>query len=233
MTLGERQQVKKSLKLSVLDGSAFAAMLGLTQSYIAAFALALSAPTAQIGLLASFPGFQHRYFSTGCARLLTEKAGSRKAFILPMVLMHALMWLPIGLIPFVLHQSQVWWLITFLVTISSIFGAIANPAWGSMMADLVPARLRGRYCGFHTRIAGFITLIFSFAAGGILQIFNGNVLVGFAIIFGGAAICRFISLYFLNGMYEPPESREVKDKPTIWRSLRESDRLTWGGIPFS
>ena len=133
MTLGERQQVKKSLKLSVLDGSAFAAMLGLTQSYITPFALALSVTTAQIGLLASFPGF-----STAISQLaapdLTEKAGSRKAFILPMVLMHALMWLPIGLIPFVLHQSQVWWLIAF-VTISSIFGAIANPAWGSMMAE--------------------------------------------------------------------------------------------------
>jgi MFS family permease len=219
MTLYQRQKVKKSLKLSVLDGSAFAAMLGLTQSYITPFALALGATTAQIGLLSSFPGF-----STAISQLaapgLTERAGSRKRFILPMVLVHALMWLPIGLIPFTLHHSQVWWLIVF-VTISSIFGAIANPAWGSLMADLVPVNLRGRYFGVRTRIAGIITLVFSFAAGGILQIFSGHTLIGFAIIFSGAAICRFSSIYFLAGMYEPLESKETESSPGLVRMLRD------------
>ncbi len=37
---GQVQKVNKSLKYSVLDGSAFSAMLGLTQSYIPPFDLA-------------------------------------------------------------------------------------------------------------------------------------------------------------------------------------------------
>jgi MFS family permease len=161
-------------------------MLGLTQSYITPLALALKASTSQVGLLASFPSFATA-ISQLAAPNLTERAGSRKGFILPVVFMHALMWLPVALIPFVFTTHQVWWLIAF-VTLGGIFGAIANPAWGSMMADLVPPALRGRYFGRRARIAGLITLIFSFLAGGILEILSGNVLIGFAILFG--ASCR-------------------------------------------
>lgn len=139
-------------------------MAGLTQNYITPFALALKATTAQVGLLTSFPSL-----TTALAQLaspdLSEKAGSRKGLILPMVLMHALTWVPIMLLPFVFHSLQVWWLIGF-VTIGAIFGSIPNPPWGSMMADLVPMHLRGKYFGLRGQIAGIITLIFSLIAGG-------------------------------------------------------------------
>lgn len=188
-------------------------MLGFTQNYITPFALALKATTAQIGMLTSFPNF-----ATALPQLaapdLAEKAGSRKGFILPMVFVHALSWLPVILIPFVIHSSQIWWLIAF-ITLGSIFGAIANPAWGSMMADLVPGRLRGMYFGNSTRITGIVTLAVGFIAGGILQIFSGNVMIGFAILFGGAAVCRFFSLYFLSEMYEPPLSKNEYDNQSL------------------
>lgn len=201
-TFSSRRKVRRSLKLSVLDGAAYSAMAGLTQNYITPFALALKATTSQIGLLASVPNFIMA-LSQLAAPNLSEKAGSRKGLILPMVFMHALMWLPILLIPYVFPEPKVWWLIGF-ITLSGVLGSIANPAWGSMMADLVPEDVRGRYFSFRGRIAGFITLIFSFIGGGILQLLTGNVFIGFAIIFAGAMLSRLLSLYFLSGMYEPP-----------------------------
>jgi len=57
-----RLRVKKSLKFSVLDGAAWAAMFGLTQNYITPFALALKATTVQIGLLSSLPNFATALF---------------------------------------------------------------------------------------------------------------------------------------------------------------------------
>ncbi len=196
-----RRQVKKSLKLATLDGIAFSAMAGLTQNYITPFALALKATTTQIGFLASVPNLTMA-LSQLAAPNLSEKAGSRKGLILPVVFIHALLWLPILLIAYILPEPKVWWLIIF-ITLSGIFGSLANPAWGSMMADLVPMVLRGRYFSFRGRIVGFVALIFSFIGGAILQVFTNNGFLGFTIIFGGAIGFRLLSFYFLSRMYEP------------------------------
>src|SRR4030042_954393 len=176
-----RHAVRRSLRLSVLEGAAYAAMLGLIGNYVTPFALALKATTAQVGLLSSIPNLIVG-FSQLAAPDLSERAGSRKALILPMVFLHAIMFIPVLLVPFIFHNSQVWWLIAF-VTVSTVFGAIANPAWGSLMADLVPIRLRGRYFSSRGRKDGGITLVFSFAAGGILQLLTETRFLGFAVLF--------------------------------------------------
>jgi MFS family permease len=213
-----RYKVKKSLKLSILDGSAVSAMLGLTQNYVTPFALALKATTAQIGLLTSIPNFLMG-LSQLTAPDLSEKAGSRKGLILPVVFLHALLWIPILLVPFIFKSAHIWWLIGF-VTLNTVLGAAANPAWGSMMADLVPPRLRGKYFALRGRIAGIITLVFSLIGGGILQLLSGSVYIGFAVLFGGAALFRLISLYFLSGMYEPPEAKKQEKQTGLIQRIK-------------
>ena len=136
------------------------------------------------------------------APALSERMGSRKGFILPMVLMHALMWLPIILIPYLFQTHQVWWLIAFM-TLSTTFDSALNPAWGSMMADLVPAQMRGRFFGGRNRITAFVSGVFTYVAGGILQLLTGNTNLAFTLIFAGAIASRLVSFYFLSQMYEP------------------------------
>ena len=194
-------QVKKSLRNSIFDGSAYSAMLGLTQNYITPFALTMKATTQQIGLLTSVPNFTMAA-AQFVAPALSERIGSRKGFILPMVLMHALMWLPILLIPYLFQTHQVWWLIAFM-TLSTAIDSAVNPAWGSMMADLVPTQRRGRFFGLRNRITAFVSMALSYAAGGILQLLTGNTNLAFTIIFVGAMASRLVSLYFLSKMYEP------------------------------
>lgn len=213
-----RINVKKSLRLSVLDGGAYAAMLGLTQNYITPFALALKATTSQIGLLSSIPMLAMS-FSQLTAPALTKRAGSRKGLILPVVFTHALLWLPSFLLPYFFRSSGIWWLIAFYTCVTVADGMV-NPAWGSMMADLVHEDIRGRYFSFRGRIAGFITLVFSLAAGSVLQIFTGNVFPGFAIIFGAATLFRLLSFFFLSRMYEPPLTREREASPSLPQLFR-------------
>jgi MFS family permease len=134
---------------------------------------------------------------------LAERAGSRKRFILGVVFIHALLWVPILLIPHVFPGPKVWWLVGFF-TLSVVFGSLGNPAWGSMMSDLVPAGMRGRYFGLRGRICGFITLIFFFIGGVILRFSSAEVFLGFSIIFGAAVLFRLLSWYFISKMYEPP-----------------------------
>jgi len=163
MTIYEtRLKIRKSLRLNVFDGAAAFAMAGLTQNYVTPFALALKATTAQIGLLNSFPSFAAA-FSQLAAPALVNRAGSRKRVILPVVLVHALMWLPVFLLPYLLGNAGVWWLIG-LFTATVVFGALSSAPWQSMMADLVREEVRGRYFSFRGRINTFTFLALSLVA---------------------------------------------------------------------
>lgn len=198
------QQVSKSLKYSIVDGSAHSAMLGLTQDYIVPFALAINATVAQVGLLVSVSNLTMAMSQLTAPRL-AEKAGSRKGFILPVVFLHAVMWLPVLLVPYLFSGAKIWWLIGFF-TLSTALGSLGNPAWGSMMADLVPETKRGKYFGFRGRICGLATLVFFFIGGTVLHFSAADIFVGFSILFGGAMVFRFVSWYFLSRVYEPPLS---------------------------
>jgi MFS family permease len=213
-------RVKSSLKYSVLDGSMWAAMMGLTQNYMTPFALRMQATNSQISLLSSIPALL-----TSISQLLSpgllEKAGTRKALILPMVFLNGLMFLPIMLVPFIFPVGQVWWLLAFM-TLSSVAGAVVNPAWGSMMADLVPMRLRGRYFGNRGMINTFTTLVFSLIAGGILAAFDGpNIFIGFVIIFSAALGFRMLSFLFLAKQYEPVRELKKDNSPSMGTLLRQ------------
>jgi len=198
----QSDEVKKSLRYSILDGSANAASQGLTQDYITPFALALKATTTQIGLLSSAPSLATA-LSQLAAPQLSERAGSRKGFILRAVFIQALLWAPILLIPYLFPEQKVWWLIAFF-TLSTAVGAMTSPAWGSLMADLVPAEMRGRYFGLRGRICGFVALALFFIGGLILHFSAADIFLGFSIIFGAALLFRLVSWYFLSRMYEPP-----------------------------
>lgn len=192
-------------------------MMGLTQNFITPFALALKATTVQIGLLSSFPNFTMS-FSQLTAPFLVDKAGSRKKTILPFVFIHAVMWTPLFLLPYFFQDSGVWLLIG-LFTLLSVAGAITNPPWGSMMADMVHEEIRGRYFGFRGRIVTLTALVSSLAAGFLLQHFTGNIFLGFAIIFGGATICRLFSVLFISRMHEPPLVKQESGNSSLFHII--------------
>jgi MFS family permease len=198
----EARKVERSLKYSVYDGAAYSAMVGLTQEYIAPFALALKATSTQIGLLASIPALAMS-LSQLKTPALVRRIGSRKRLILVVVLLQALMWLPLFFVPYVFSSHGVLLLIAFFA-LCQVFGSLGNPAWGSWMADLVVERRRGRYFGRRMQACGFTTLAFTLIAGLILYLLTGQVFLGFAAIFIGAMAFRLISWHFLTKVHEPP-----------------------------
>jgi MFS family permease len=93
----------------------------------------MQATTQQIGYLTSIPNFATMLVLLWTP-LLSERARSRKAFIIPIDLFLCLLWLPILAIPFLFHTNQLWWLIIF-VTLSTVAGNIIGAPWSAMMAD--------------------------------------------------------------------------------------------------
>lgn len=177
-------------------------MLGLTQNYTIPYAIAMNTSTAQVGFLTGIP-YLSMVLTQLFSPILVEKVGSRKTFILIVVFLHSLIWLPVLFIPYLFATHKIWWLIIFL-TLGTAFDGLSNAPWNSMMADLVPKEVRGRFFSSRNRVVNLTIMIFSFIAGGILQVFSKNQFTGFSIIFAGAVVSRLMSVYFLSQMVEPP-----------------------------
>jgi MFS family permease len=179
----------------------------------------MQATTQQIGYLSSLPNFAN-VLTLLFAPLITEHVKSRKAIMLPFVLIMGLSWLPILLIPYIFQTNQVWWLIGFYTLCIAATGFVIVP-WSAMMADLTPAGLRGSYLGLRSRVGGFVTLVASFVAAGLLQVMTGNTRLAFAIIFIAALGGRLLSLLFLSRMSEP---RPVLARNTARESIAQITR---------
>jgi MFS family permease len=199
-------------------------MTGLTQDFVTPFALALKATVSQVALLSGIPSLIASLTQLKTPGLV-HKLGSRKQVILPAVFLQAMMWTPILAIPYLIAGHQVWWLIA-LFTLCTICGTLGNPAWGSLMSELVPTGMRGRYFGFRSQILGLTTLIFALVAGTVLNLFTHKVFLGFSLLFGGAIIARFISWHFLKKIYEPPlTTRQEGFKLTAFFTETKSSNL--------
>ena len=96
----------RSLQHSLKDATAFAAMTGIGETYLSAFALFLKASTPQIGLLASVPPML-----ASLVQLLSawvgHATGHRKGIILTGAGIQAGAWLPILLLPLLFPASAV------------------------------------------------------------------------------------------------------------------------------
>jgi len=198
----EDPAVKKSLGFSIRDGVAYAATVGFGDNYINPYAVALGASNFQIGLLSFFTQLVSSLTYLRAADI-TERIGSRKKIIVLFVFFQAFILLPIALIPFFPGYTHIYLLICFC-TLYLSFSSFANPAWGSLMANLVPEKSRGAFFSKRGRLIGMVTVASSFLAGYVLQVFEKCSLAGFTVIFSVAMFSRYISCFFLNKMYEPP-----------------------------
>lgn len=193
--------IKKSLRYSYKDGIFAAIMVGFSEQFLIPYCLALDGTARYVAILATLPGF----IGSLCQLLSSdaiERLGSRKKIINIFVLLHAFMWIPVIIIPYVFSKNL--FLLVIFVTLYVSLNTFSLPAWSSLVSEYIPAGARGRYFGWRNRTLGLIIVVSSFFAGFILWIFRDDKMLGFTIIFGIAFLSRLISWYFLTKMYEPP-----------------------------
>lgn len=226
--LSRDPDVERSLKHSLKDATAFAAMTGVGETYVSAFALFLKATAPQIGLLASLPPLLAsltQLFSAWIGRV----TGQRKALVLVGASLQAFMWLPILLLPILFPAHAVPLLIASVVLYHG--GAhLAAPQWSSMMGDIVPERRRGRFFGMRTRIVSLTSFCALMLGGLLLHAMStaGHTLIGFVLLFSTAAVARVISVYHLARMTDPGGHVAALETPVgrSWRHrLRRSNAV--------
>jgi MFS family permease len=204
-----REKIEKegTMKLSVREGASSSAMTGFGDSNITPFALALNASNFQIGLLSSSVGILAPISQVFGSRLLERF--KRKNVIVNAVTLQALMWIPIlvlGILYFKGYfQNNLAVFLILFYSLYAIFGAMAGPSWFSLMGDIVPEKIRGRYFSKRNKITGSVALLTTLTSAFFLDYFKtkGLVLIGFSILFFFACIFRLFSAKMFTKHYEP------------------------------
>lgn len=193
---------KKSLRISVIEGIFAGGMTGFTQEYFTPFLLLLGGNLRQVSMLSALPNLFASLTQLRSADVV-ERLNSRKMMINIFVFLQAVMLIPMAVLA--IFRQTLPGVFIGLVVLFTCCGALAGPAWGSLMSDLVEQHERGRYFGWRNRLIGFTGVGAMFIAGLLLYIFKRvNVFAGFGLLFFAAFIWRMISWCFLRKMYEPP-----------------------------
>jgi|APSaa5957512622_1039677.scaffolds.fasta_scaffold26675_2 MFS family permease len=201
-----RKLAKKAGRLSIVEGSFTALMLGFGNRYITPYALVLGASNFMIGILSTLPNFIGNLHQLVTLRSIKKK--SRKEIVALSAVIQASLWLlVIGLgIAFILLpeiRGIIPILLIIIYTSLILAGSYGVPAWNSWMRDLIIEQ-KGTYFGIRNRVINIVIVFGMFTASFILSLFSeNNVLIGFFIIFFIAFLGRMMSFSYLKKQYEP------------------------------
>ena len=199
--------VRKSLQVSLKDGIFASVMLGVTDHYVIPFALLLGASVQQVGWVSGFPnllGSISQLFTIqaihrigGRLRLLIRAVSTQATFLLSIAF---LAWLDFA------YRVEILLLLLILFAVS---GAVAGPAWGSLMTDYIPTLKRGRYFGWRNGILKTVHVVSMVVAAFLLTwTRKSSHTGGFFIIFLIGALARFVSAAYIAQMSDVPQRRD-------------------------
>ena len=198
--------LRKDLVAGQLEGAAFGGMVGLGETYLPAFALAVGLGEITAGMVASLPLLAGGLMQT-FSPLAIRRLGSHKRWVLVCALAQAVSFVPLVLAGIAGTIST-----AGILVVAGIYwgtGLATGPAWNTWMDALVPRPVRASFFANRTRVSQFMLLAGLVVAGLTLQWANayGAAPIAFAGIFLAAGISRLISLGLLAIQREPAPSR--------------------------
>lgn len=199
-------------------------MVGMGETYLAAFALALGLGEIASGLVATLP-----LLAGGILQLLTPSGvrwcGSRRRWVVLCAATQAATFLPLIVLAIIGRAPE--WLVFVIAALYWGAGMAAGPAWNTWVGRIVPRTLRSSYFAQRTRAIQFGIVLGIVAAGSLLewQRRTGAVLLGFAAIFAAAGIARTVSARLLSVVSEadPPRGERIVGVLDILRRMRRGE----------
>ena len=223
---------RKTMRVSIAEGSfgVFSSML--SDNYIVPFALFLNSSPLQIGILSSLGNLISPLGQIIGSRRIEKK--TRKSILMTGIIGMGATWplyLILVLLTFLefLHLVLPWILIGFFL-LYMMFSGIMNPPWFSVMGDVVPENSRGRYFAKRNLITNAIALIGILSLSFFLDWFKalGIVFFGFILIFIFGFFSRGISAYLFTKHYYPPFDFDRKDHIKFSTMIKEIPKSNFG-----
>ena len=206
--------LRKDLRTSTAEGMAASVMVGVGETYLPVFVLALSGSHLACGLVSTVPLVIGAMLQL-CSPWLMRRCGSYRRWVTICALIQAAAFVPLLFAAVVGHMPLV--LAFALVAVYWATGLGGSGPWNAWMETLVPSRVRARYFAWRTRVCQW-GIALGFVGGGVtLQMADrwGIPLAVFALLFLIAAASRFISAGLLAGQREPQPPRCDLPRPSL------------------
>ena len=197
----QKQRVKSSVKASMKDGVAWAAMSGFADPYAVPFAMALGASTMGVGVLRSIPSLVSSFFQFFNERMVRGLGSCKKALLLTVFMQTLSLFAAAGAV--FLPPGAAFPALLAAVVVYTVAGNMSGPPWAVLMGEYIPASKRGNFFGFRCQVVGITFFAASFLASKILGLAGEKTLWGFFAVFCAAGFFRVLSYYFLTLMHEP------------------------------
>jgi MFS family permease len=221
------KRIQRDLRASIVDGAAFGGMVGLGETYLPAFALAVGLGEMTSGFVSSVPlvaGGLMQLVSPAAVRLL----GSHRRWVVSCAVVQAMSFLPLVAAAFVGSIGT-----ASLLLIAAVYwgaGLATGPAWNTWIGTLVPRPIRSRFFAHRTRLSQ-AGVFLGFSAGGVLLHYasvHERSLQAFALMFVLAGCCRMVSAVMLRLQSEPvPLPKNMREIP--WRRVFHHLHASSGG----
>lgn len=227
--LSSAERLKRDLQMSVGDGSAYGVMIGVGETYLQAFVLAIGMGEVFAALIATVPQLMGSLLQL-VSPVAIRKLRSHQRWVVLCAGFQGLCFLPliVAALTGTISQSAVMMIASFYWAASLATG----PAWNTWQGTVVPRHIRAKFFARRAKLCQVTTLV-GFLIGGFAlkagQATHNEVPV-FAILFATALLCRVISTICLALQSEPfpiPPEMRFLSLPEQWQrfSRGRSGRL--------
>jgi hypothetical protein len=164
-------ELKTGMRMLLYDGMCSQVMGVLVGgAFLVAFAVLLGASNLVIGLIAALgPLTQILQIPT---IFLLERAGVRKALVVPASFLSRLFWFAAAAVPFLIPAPYQIAAFLLVITLYYALGTISGLAFNSWMRDLIPDELRGKFWSRRLTAATAVAAFIGLAAGAGVDLYK-------------------------------------------------------------
>jgi len=209
-------RVRRTLTLSMVEGGFTQVFLVWTSgSVLTGLMLHFGATPQQLAAVVSIPLLVQIF--NPLSAWVVASLGSRKHYMIGAGLLGRSIWLVPVIIPlFALPPSMMPQVMLAVVCFSALFQSGLGPAWASMMADVVPDAIRGRYFSLRNGLLGIVGTVSGLSAGWFLD--HTPAPAGFQVVLLIAVIFALIGIRLYSFHYEP---KLVRPDTSLLRTIAE------------
>ncbi|BBH24842.1 MFS transporter [Paenibacillus baekrokdamisoli] len=211
---------RRGLLTSIMEGIP-ATIIGnlLGGPILTIFIVYLGGNSQEVGLALAIPALANMVQLV--AAFYMQRFNNRRLLLTLFSVIHRILWVSTGLIPLFVSEDLRVTVFIGMFLLSFISASTGGVFWTSIIADMVPAQVRGRYFGIRNTIHWAVASISLLVGGQILEHFTEQ--TGFIILYGVSAVCTVWNALELRRYPNPPfeRSKESSSAALFFKPMKD------------